>query len=47
MNENLRSIVHRIAGVVLIAAAFYNLVYLALYRDGHRLPAASSQVRSL
>jgi cytochrome b subunit of formate dehydrogenase len=37
MNENLRSIVHRIAGVVLIAAAFYHLVYLAFYRDGHRL----------
>ncbi len=37
MNENLRSIVHRIAGVVLIAAGFYHLVYLAFYRDGRRL----------
>ena len=37
MNENLRSIVHRIAGVVLIAVAFYHLVYLAFYRDGRRL----------
>ena len=37
MNENLRSIVHRIAGAVLIAAAFYHLVYLAFYRDGRRL----------
>ena len=37
MNENLRSIVHRIAGCVLIAAAFYHLVYLGFYRDGRRL----------
>jgi cytochrome b subunit of formate dehydrogenase len=37
MNETLRSITHRIAGVVLIAAAFYHLVYLAFYRDGRRL----------
>ncbi len=37
MNENLRSIVHRIAGVVLIAVAFYHLAYLAFYRDGRRL----------
>jgi cytochrome b subunit of formate dehydrogenase len=37
MNESLRSIVHRAAGVVLIAAAFYHLVYLAFYRDGRRL----------
>ena len=37
MNESLRSIVHRVAGVVLIAGAFYHLVYLAFYRDGRRL----------
>ncbi len=37
MGEHLRSVVHRIAGVILIAAGFYHLVYLAVTRDGRRL----------
>jgi cytochrome b subunit of formate dehydrogenase len=37
MNENLRGVVHRIAGVVLIAVAFYHLLYLVFDRDGRRL----------
>jgi cytochrome b subunit of formate dehydrogenase len=37
MSEHLRSIVHRIAGVVLIAAGIYHIFYLAAARDGRRL----------
>lgn len=37
MSEHLRGIVHRMAGVVLIAAGFYHLGYLAFYRDGRLL----------
>jgi len=37
MGEHLRGIIHRIAGVVLIAAGFYHLFYLALSGDGRRL----------
>ena len=37
MSEKLRSITHRVAGVVLIGAGVYHLVYIALTRDGRRL----------
>ncbi len=37
MGEHLRGIIHRIAGVVLIAAGFYHVVYLAAAREGRRL----------
>ena len=37
MGEHLRGIIHRIAGVVLIAAGFYHLFYLALSGEGRRL----------
>jgi cytochrome b subunit of formate dehydrogenase len=37
MGENLRSIIHRIAGVVLIGAGIYHLFYLAVAREGRRL----------
>jgi cytochrome b subunit of formate dehydrogenase len=37
MGENLRSIIHRIAGVVLIAAGIYHVFYLAIAREGRRL----------
>jgi cytochrome b subunit of formate dehydrogenase len=37
MGETVRSIVHRIAGVVLIAAGFYHVFYLAMAREGRRL----------
>ena len=37
MGENLRGLIHRIAGVVLIAAGFYHLFYLAIAREGRRL----------
>jgi cytochrome b subunit of formate dehydrogenase len=37
MGEHVRSIVHRIAGVVLIAAGFYHVFYLAIAREGRRL----------
>ena len=35
--DTLRSIVHRIAGVVLIAAGIYHVFYLAIAREGRRL----------
>jgi len=35
--EKLRSIVHRVAGVVLIAAGIYHVFYLASTREGRRL----------
>ena len=37
MGENLRSIIHRIAGVVLIGAGIYHVFYLAAAREGRRL----------
>jgi cytochrome b subunit of formate dehydrogenase len=37
MSERLRSIVHRIAGVVLIAAGIYHVSYVAAAPDGRRL----------
>jgi cytochrome b subunit of formate dehydrogenase len=37
MSEHLRSIVHRIAGVALIAADIYHVFYLAAAREGRRL----------
>lgn len=37
MGEHVRSIIHRIAGVVLILAGFYHLFYLAIAREGRRL----------
>ena len=37
MAERLRSIVHRVAGVVLIGAGIYHLAYLAATREGRRL----------
>jgi len=37
MAERLRSIVHRVAGVVLIGAGVYHLFYIAAAREGRRL----------
>lgn len=37
MGENLRGIIHRVAGVVLIAAGIYHVLYLAMLREGRRL----------
>jgi len=37
MSERLRSVTHRIAGVVLIGAGVYHLVYAMLTREGRRL----------
>ena len=37
MGENLRGIIHRVAGVILIGAGLYHLCYLALAREGRRL----------
>lgn len=37
MAEKLRSIVHRVAGVVLIGAGIYHIFYLAATREGRRL----------
>ncbi|MGD0156859.1 MAG: cytochrome b/b6 domain-containing protein [Terracidiphilus sp.] len=37
MGENLRGIIHRIAGVVLIGAGLYHVLYLAIAREGRRL----------
>jgi cytochrome b subunit of formate dehydrogenase len=37
MGEHVRSIVHRIAGVVLIAAGFYHVFYLAIANEGRRM----------
>jgi len=35
--EKLRSIIHRIAGVILIGAGIYHIFYLAIAREGRRL----------
>jgi cytochrome b subunit of formate dehydrogenase len=37
LGERLRSIIHRIAGVVLIGTSIYHLIYIAVTRDGRRL----------
>ena len=37
MGEHLRGLIHRIAGVVLIAAGIYHIFYLALSGEGRRL----------
>jgi cytochrome b subunit of formate dehydrogenase len=37
MSEHLRSVIHRIAGVVMIAAGLYHLFYVVLSRGGRRL----------
>jgi cytochrome b subunit of formate dehydrogenase len=37
MSERLRSLTHRIAGVVMIGAGVYHLVYIVLTRSGRRL----------
>ncbi len=37
MGEHLRSVVHRVAGVVLIAAGIYHVFYLIAAREGRRL----------
>ena len=37
MGERLRSLVHRVAGVVLISAGIYHMFYVAATRDGRRL----------
>ncbi|MFP5249708.1 MAG: cytochrome b/b6 domain-containing protein [Acidobacteriota bacterium] len=37
MGENLRGAIHRVAGVVLIAAGIYHVFYLAMLREGRRL----------
>jgi cytochrome b subunit of formate dehydrogenase len=37
MGEHLRSIVHRVAGVILISAGIYHVFYLAAAREGRRL----------
>jgi cytochrome b subunit of formate dehydrogenase len=37
MGEKLRGTIHRVAGVVLIGAGFYHLLYLAYAREGRRL----------
>ena len=37
MGENLRGIIHRVAGVILIAAGIYHVFYLAAAREGRRL----------
>jgi cytochrome b subunit of formate dehydrogenase len=35
--EKLRSVIHRVAGVILIGAGFYHVFYLAMAREGRRL----------
>ncbi len=37
MGEHLRSVVHRIAGVVLIGAGIYHILYVAAWYEGRRL----------
>ena len=50
MGENLRGIIHRVAGVILIAAGIYHVFYLAVAREGRRLlrdiaPAPQRRIR--
>jgi cytochrome b subunit of formate dehydrogenase len=44
MGEQLRSIIHRVAGVILIGAGIYHLFYLAAAREGRRLIRALAPV---
>jgi cytochrome b subunit of formate dehydrogenase len=44
MGEHLRSIIHRVAGVILIGAGVYHLFYLAAAREGRRLIRALAPV---
>ena len=37
VNEIGRSYIHRIAGVLMIVVSLYHVVYLAFYREGHRM----------
>jgi cytochrome b subunit of formate dehydrogenase len=37
MGEQLRSVIHRVAGVILIGAGFYHIFYLAMAKEGRRL----------
>lgn len=37
LGEHLRGIIHRVAGVVLIATSIYHLMYIVVTRDGRRL----------
>ena len=37
MSEQLRSIIHRVAGVLLIAEGIYHVFYVALRAEGRRL----------
>jgi cytochrome b subunit of formate dehydrogenase len=37
MGERVRGIIHRVAGVIMIGAGFYHLVYLVLTRDGRKM----------
>jgi cytochrome b subunit of formate dehydrogenase len=37
LGEHLRGIIHRVAGVVLIATSLYHLIYVVVTRDGRRL----------
>jgi cytochrome b subunit of formate dehydrogenase len=37
MGENLRGVIHRVAGVILIGAGIYHLFYLAALKEGRRL----------
>jgi cytochrome b subunit of formate dehydrogenase len=37
MGEHVRSIIHRVAGVILIAAGFYHVFYIAIANEGRRL----------
>jgi cytochrome b subunit of formate dehydrogenase len=44
MGEHLRSIVHRVAGVILIGAGIYHIFYLVAAREGRRLIRALAPV---
>jgi cytochrome b subunit of formate dehydrogenase/5-methylcytosine-specific restriction endonuclease McrA len=37
LGENLRGIIHRVAGVILIAAGIYHVFYIAIAREGRRM----------
>jgi cytochrome b subunit of formate dehydrogenase len=37
MGEQLRSVIHRVAGVILIGTGFYHIFYLAMAKEGRRL----------
>jgi formate dehydrogenase gamma subunit len=37
VNEIGRSYIHRIAGVLMIVVSLYHVIYLAFYREGHRM----------